>query len=82
LLVFLPGILTTLAGKLLRKDANDTGADDFFGQVINDIAPHTAELVKGNATDSAADKAALAVFRTSEAYLKRRGKLPPPPPAD
>lgn len=81
LLPFLPGILATLAGKLLKKDSNDTGADDFFGQVISDIAPHTSELINGSATDSAADKAALAVYRTSEGYLKRRGKLPTPTPA-
>lgn len=76
LLIFLPGILATLAGKLLGRDANTTGADDFFGQVISDIAPHTSELVKGSATDSAADKAALALYRTAEGYLKRRNKLP------
>lgn len=75
-LPFLPGILSTLAGKLLRRDTNDAGADDFFGQVISDIAPHTAELVNGRPTDSAADKAALALYRTAEGYLKRRDKLP------
>lgn len=69
--------------RLKARDSNTTGADDAFGQVMLDLAPIAPELVSGGqANSNATDKAMLAIYRTAEAYLKTRGKLPgqePPP---
>lgn len=75
-LMFLPAGLSVLASKLMRRDANNTGADDMAARLIVDLQPMIPELIQGNVNDNTADKTFLAIYRTSEAYLKQRGKLP------
>lgn len=76
-LMFVPMGVQILAFKLIAKDKNDIGFDDAMGQVLIDISPNVPELIAGRSiNDSAADRTMLAIFRTSEAYLRRRKKLP------
>lgn len=76
LMLLLPASVITLAGKLKNKDANNTGADDAFADILMGLAPVLPDLIKGSAGDNAADKAMLATYKASQAYLQSRGKLP------
>jgi hypothetical protein len=76
-LAFLPMGLQILAMQLMSKDKDDKGADDAIGQVILNLTPIIPELMAGRTpTDTATDKVFLALYKTSEAYLAQRGKLP------
>lgn len=75
-LAFLPGGLAILRTRLMQRDANDTGADDAAARLIGDMSPIIPELIDGRVNDNTADKVFLATYRTSEAYLRGRGKLP------
>lgn len=44
----LPVALETLAEKLISRDANATGADDLFGNVLQAIAPVVPDLIHGD----------------------------------
>ena len=76
LMMFLPAGIAVLAGKLKNKDANSTGADDAIAGILTEIAPALPSLIQGNVGDNVADKVMLGVYRTSQAYLQSRGKLP------
>lgn len=67
LLGLLPMILVKVGNWFKGKDANDTGADDAFGNVLIALAPAVDALDDGNET--AFKKALNVVYATLGNYL-------------
>lgn len=71
LLGLLPMILIKVGNWFKNKDANTTGADDAFGNVLIALAPAVDALDDGNET--AFKKALNAVYITLGNYLGKNG---------
>lgn len=61
-------LLIKLGNALKNKDANNTGTDDAFGNVLIAMAPAVAAIEANN--DTALRKALLTIYTTIGNYLK------------
>ncbi|HRJ90080.1 MAG TPA: hypothetical protein PLX39_15490 [Pyrinomonadaceae bacterium] len=68
LLMFLPAILIKTGNWLRNKDANTTGPDDAFGNVLIAFAPAVSAFETGN--ENAFKKSLKAVHETLGRYLE------------
>ena len=74
--LFLPQILAELGQKLRNKDANDTGADDAFGRIVQAASGPLTSFVSGGSVEGVAtDKAMVAIYQTSKVYCEGRGLI-------
>ena len=74
--LFLPQILAELGQKLRNKDADDTGADDAFGRIVQAASGPLVSFVSGGGVDGiASDKAMKAIYDTSRAYCLARNLI-------
>lgn len=70
----LPIALGIVGGFLTGKDSNTTGGDDKAGELLTAIAPEVPGMIAGK--EGSTDKAMLAAYKVSRAWLESRGKLP------